>query len=80
MVYLQVEITIQQTKEDTKITIFQRGVPVKEVNSHCVNAWRKYTGAVIALKRVYICEVDPDQTNEVVRIRILLNQLPKKVV
>ena len=35
MVYLQVEITIQQTKEETQITIFQRGVPVKEVNSHC---------------------------------------------
>jgi hypothetical protein len=28
-----VEITIQQTKEDTKITIVQKQVPVKEVSS-----------------------------------------------
>jgi hypothetical protein len=29
----QVEITIQQTKEDTKITIVQKQVPVKEVST-----------------------------------------------
>ncbi len=30
----QVEITIQQTKEDTKITIVQKQVPVKEVSTN----------------------------------------------
>jgi len=36
-----VEITIQQTKEDTKITIVQRGVPVKEVENTRIG-WHRY--------------------------------------
>lgn len=37
----QVEITIQQTKEDTKIVIHQRGVPVKEVEN-TRHGWQRY--------------------------------------
>jgi len=37
----QVEITIQQTKEDTKITIVQKQVPVKEVENTRMG-WHRY--------------------------------------
>lgn len=46
----KVEITIKQTKEDTKLTISQTGVPIKEVE-HTRTGWHRYY--VEAMKRSF---------------------------